>query len=113
MQFQLGAVFLFAISCMTMVVSASPIPVPAPSPADGLIVRLPESVDSPLASADVEARVLDFIPDSPLAPLDAEARSLADIEIRTPEPENVVAAVVAAPQAEAEERRGCGRWACL
>ncbi|KAJ4483526.1 hypothetical protein J3R30DRAFT_1794738 [Lentinula aciculospora] len=97
MQFQLTAVFFFFISCTAMLVAASPIPIPAPSSADGLAVRLPEPVDSPLAPMDAEARALKFIGDSPLAPLDAEAREI-------PEP------TVEAPQAE---ERGCGRWACL
>ncbi|KIK67536.1 hypothetical protein GYMLUDRAFT_37697 [Collybiopsis luxurians FD-317 M1] len=115
MQFKFFSAFLFVISCMIILVSATPIPVPVPSAADSLVVaRLPEPVDSPLTSSDAEARTVDFIGDTPLAPLDAEARSLSepkrelpDVGTRTPEPENDVMAP------EAEERGGCGRWACI
>jgi len=89
-----------------MLVSAAPIP------ADGLVVaRIPEPVDSPLASVDVKVPVLKFR-DTPIAPLDNEARAeISVVENRTPEPEHQPSpATVETPEVN---ERGCGRWACF
>jgi len=107
MQFQISAIYLIFIACMTMFVSASPIPITSSAGSD-VVARLPELVESPMAPT-AEARMLEVIGDSPLAPLDSEARSLSVPRVESSDG----AAEARTPEQENPEARECGRWACI
>jgi len=105
MQFQISAIYLFFIACMTMFVSASPIPI-SPSADSDIVARVPELVESSVAPT-AEARTLEL--NSPLAPLDAEARNLSEPRVES----NNGAAEAETSELENPEIRECGRWACI